>query len=233
MDFQALRRWWPLAAVAALLALAALAAAHSTPQLDRIPRAGATATATAEPPQLDQPEREVPDQHGAQTEQAIQVPEWIPNLLIAVFVCLVIAAGLVLIAGLVSSLRRRRESIAADTEPGERRPADSQVLAAVDAGLADLSDTDRDPRRAVIACWLRLEEAAEAAGMPRRIDDTSTDLVIRLLDRVASAEVLADFAAVYRAARYATAPVDERMRERALAALHRVRADLASQVISS
>jgi hypothetical protein len=230
MDLQSLRRWWPLAAIVALLALAALAAAHSTPQLERLPRAGATAT--AEPPQLDPTERPQADPGEVAAAEGIQVPEWIPTLLIAVFVCLVVAAGLVLVAGLVNALRRRRETVAADGAPVERRPTDSEVLAAVDAGLADLSDTDRDPRRAVIACWLRLEEAAEAAGMPRRIDDTSTDLVVRLLDRVASAEVLANFAEVYRTARYATAPVDERMRARALAALHRVRAELAGQAVA-
>ena len=55
------------------------------------------------------------------------------------------------------------------------------VVAALDAGLADLSDTDADPRRAVIACWVRLEQAAAAAGTPAQPGDSPTDLVARLL----------------------------------------------------
>ncbi len=53
------------------------------------------------------------------------------------------------------------------------------MLAAVDAGLADLDDGD--PRAAVIACWVRLEEAAAAAGTPREPGDTPGELVLRLL----------------------------------------------------
>ena len=36
MDLAALRRWWPLAAVIALLFLASLAATRSAPQLERV-----------------------------------------------------------------------------------------------------------------------------------------------------------------------------------------------------
>ena len=56
-----------------------------------------------------------------------------------------------------------------------------ELVAALDAGLEELSDADRDPRRAVIACWVRLEQAAAAAGTPRHPGDTPTDLVGRLL----------------------------------------------------
>ncbi len=101
------------------------------------------------------------------------------------------------------------------------------MVAALDAGLADLSDTDRDPRRAVIACWVRLEQAAATAGTPRRPDDTATDLVGRVLrEQRVDPEVLASFAQVYRVARYAGSAVDEHMRAQAQAALRRLRADL-------
>src|SRR4051794_13079515 len=40
---------------------------------------------------------------------------------------------------------------------GQQRGDEAEMLAAVDAGLAELSDSDGDPRRAVIACWVRLE----------------------------------------------------------------------------
>jgi hypothetical protein len=110
----------------------------------------------------------------------------------------------------------------------EARTADD-LVAALDAGLLDLSDTDRDPRRAVIACWVRLEQAAADAGTPRHPGDTPTDLVGRLLaEQRVDAGVLAAFAEVYREARYATHTVDDRMRGQARTALQRLRADLAA-----
>jgi hypothetical protein len=102
-----------------------------------------------------------------------------------------------------------------------------EVVAALDAGLDRLSDQDTDPRRAVIACWVRLEEAAAAAGTPRHAGDTSTDLVARLLDsHQVSRPVLDEFAAVYREARYATHVVDEQMRAAAVRSLGHLRAEL-------
>ncbi|GAB3945699.1 hypothetical protein GCM10027614_37920 [Micromonospora vulcania] len=110
------------------------------------------------------------------------------------------------------------------------------MVAALDAGLLELDDRDTDPRVAVIACWVRLEEAAATAGVPRRPGDTPTDLVTRLLrgdpeagvPAIVSADVLAEFAHVYREARYATHPVDERTRDQARAALRRLRGELAA-----
>jgi hypothetical protein len=120
--------------------------------------------------------------------------------------------------------RRRRPS-----GPAPRTAED--LVAALDAGLLELSDADLDPRRAVIACWVRLEQAAADAGTPRHPGDTPTDLVARLLtEQRVDASVLAAFAEVYREARYATHTVDDRMRAGARAALQRLRADLAAGV---
>jgi hypothetical protein len=107
--------------------------------------------------------------------------------------------------------------------------AGTGVAAAVDAGLADLDDADLDPRRAVIACWARLEQAAAAAGTPRHVGDSPTDLVTRLLaDHAVSEELLAGLADLYRQARYARHDVREDMRTRARAALRRLHAGLAA-----
>jgi hypothetical protein len=113
--------------------------------------------------------------------------------------------------------------------PQERHEED--VLAAVDAGLEELSDLDADPRRAVIACWVRLEAAAAAAGTPRERGDTPTDLVVRLLAaHSVSRPQLEAFAGVYLKARFATHPVGEDDRHTALDALRRLRAELAGAV---
>jgi Domain of unknown function (DUF4129) len=235
MDLSVVRRWWPLAAVVALLAVASLAAAHSTPQLDRIPDANRS---EATPPTPQEQPTTSPDATvtpGPGDADSALMPSWLSTLLGGLVLLLLAGFVLLMLVGLISMVFRRRY--------GERPlPADAaaepsvdaaEVVAAVDAGLVDLSDTDRDPRRAVIACWLRLEEAAQAAGVPRGVGDTSTDLVTRLLTGgadgsglVVSADVLAGFAEVYREARYATHTVDERMREQARAALVRLRAEL-------
>jgi hypothetical protein len=103
----------------------------------------------------------------------------------------------------------------------------AEVVAALDAGLQQLDESDGDPRRAVIVCWVRLEGAAATAGTKRLPGDTSTDLVMRLLvGHSLSAPVLTGFADVYRQARYASHEVDERMREQAKAALGRLREEL-------
>ena len=119
------------------------------------------------------------------------------------------------------TLRRAR----AGTDPKLGDP--ERLVAALDAGLDALSDDDRDPRRAVIACWVRLEEAAVAAGVPRYPTDTAGELVLRLLrDRRVSEPALAGLAEVYRLARYATHDVDEQMRTLARSALRRLRQEL-------
>ena len=126
-----------------------------------------------------------------------------------------------------NGLRTRERKLPEPTE-AKPAPAREEVLAAVDAGLSELDDSDADPRRAVIACWVRLEQAAAAAGTPRAPGDTSTDLVGRLLtEHQVSAPVLYPLADVYRLARYATHTVDATMRDQARSALGHLRAELA------
>ena len=99
---------------------------------------------------------------------------------------------------------------------------------ALDESLAGLDEADADPRRVVIACWVRLEEAAEAAGIAPAPGETTTELVGRLLaGSQVSAGVLDAFAAVYREARFATHTVDTTMRDQARAALTQLRDELA------
>ena len=233
MDLAALRRWWPLAAVLGLLFLTSLAATRSQPQLEQI---RPQATQAEEPPPLLPPEPlETPAGDagtGAAPEPAQGLPDWIDT---AALVVLGIA-GLVVIAVVAWAIvrdqtRRRagRRRLRAPAEPEPRTAED--LVAALDAGLEELSDADRDPRRAVIACWVRLEQAAAAAGTPRHPGDSPTDLVGRLLaEQRVDGEVLAALLEVYRQARYATHTVDDQMRVQARSALERLRADLGAGV---
>jgi len=224
MDFASLRRWWPLAAVLGLLFVIALAATRSEPQLDQI---RPESTATTRPPLLPSPREVQPSATQVVPEPAQGLPSWVGTLTLVVLG----AGALLMVAGLCWALirdyLRRRPARSGRHEPSRPQRTAEDLVAALDAGLEELSDTDRDPRRAVIACWVRLEDAAAAAGTPRHPGDSPTDYVGRLLaEQRVDAGVLAALLAVYREARYATHTVDDRMRRQARSALERLRADL-------
>ena len=230
MDLAALRRWWPFAAVLGLLFVAALSATRSAPQLDQIQT---DATPTTPPPLLPktQPSSDNLAHGGPAAAQGL--PDWVGT---AALVLLGVASLVVVVLVVWGILRdqakrrsRRGRRDAAASRHGARTA--EELVAALDAGLEELSDTDRDPRRAVIACWVRLEQAAAAAGTPRSPGDSPTDLVGRLLrEQRVDERALAALLAVYREARYATHTVDDQMRRQARSALERLRADLGAGV---
>jgi hypothetical protein len=232
LDLAALRRWWPLAAVLALLFVASLAATRSAPQLERFNPDAAPSEEAAAPLLPPSPEAVRPSQGAAKAGG--ELPDWTGTAaLIVVAVLAVLVLALVTWALLRQTMGRRgKRKGRRDPRRPEPNTADD-LVAALDAGLQELSDTDRDPRRAVIACWVRLEQAAAAAGTPRHAGDSPTDLVARLLaEQRLDARVLTPFAAVYRQARYATHTVDDQMRRQAVSALERLRADLGAGVPS-
>lgn len=210
-----------------LLGLAATAATFSTVDL-----------AEVDPPDLPPPPTRPPDPVAPDLVAPTQAPPpvdegglpWLGDALLVLLLGAVLAGLLLLARALLRRRGRRLPGLRALTgvragEPPEVEPA--PLVAALDAGLVELSDDDRDPRRAVIACWVRLEEVAAAAGVPRFESDTAADLVVRLLRAGEVSEpVLASFADVYRLARYATHTVDEQMRTRARTALARLREEL-------
>jgi Domain of unknown function (DUF4129) len=218
--------WWAPLAVAVLLVLVGGAAAVATPQLTRVPAPG---SGRARPALVETPPTAaVPSPSTSRSPQAARVsaPEWLSNVLIGLYL-----AGILVVVVIVVWLfaRGRMRSRPGRLDEPHAAPVSSaeEVVAAVDAGLSDLSDTDLDPRRAVIACWVRLEQVAAAAGTPRQVSDTPTDLVTRLLgDEHVDPAVLAAFADTYRRARFATHAVDEQMRGQARAALERIRSAL-------
>jgi len=84
-----------------------------------------------------------------------------------------------------------------------------------------------EPRNAIVACWLHLEESVADAGLPRRPAETSTEWMVRVLaawevDRVA----LTELGARYREARFSPHPVTEPQRQRAIELLDALHADL-------
>ncbi|MEU8237805.1 DUF4129 domain-containing protein [Actinoplanes missouriensis] len=228
MDLAALRRWWPLAAVVSLLFVIALAATRSAPQLDHV-TPDATPTTTAPPllPPRTEPAAEPSAPAEAVPEAARSLPGWAGDAALVVLGFVVVCMVVLLSWALVHDYLKRRGRRSGRLGPRRQPRTAEDLVAALDAGLEELSDTDRDPRRAVIACWVRLEDAAAAAGTPRHPGDSPTDLVGRLLaEQRVDAQVLAALLEVYREARYATHTVDDQMRQQARSALERLRADL-------
>jgi hypothetical protein len=227
------RRWLPLLAVAALLAAAFVASALAEPQFNArpLPPAGGSpagdvsGSATVSEPPLATVEPQ-------QRESPFVVPAWVETVLgvLCVLVVLLIVGALVFVA-IRDSIQARGRPI--DTDQGAPKPVShaAEVAAALDAGLDQLAQTGSDPRSVVISCWVRLEDAAAAAGTPRRPSDAPYELVLRLLEsHQISRPVLDRLAAVYRAARYSFGPVDESMRADAVSALQHLRAELESRV---
>ena len=224
----AVRRWWPLLAVGGLLAVAAVAAALSSPQVTDVPIPLPTRSIDTLPTGNTLP-TQGPAEGSGDSQDPARLPIWLMNVALGLCAAAVVAIIVVVVWILVrDTMSVRRGSLPVDgTGAGGLRPNPDDVVAALDAGLSDLSDADLDPRRAVIACWIRLEQAAAAAGTPRHTGDTSTDHVLRLLraHRV-DRQILDRFAEIYREARYATHPIDEHMRGQARSALHRLRQEL-------
>ncbi|GAA2621295.1 hypothetical protein Adu01nite_54190 [Paractinoplanes durhamensis] len=214
-----------MAAVLVLLFITGLAATRSAPQLDQI-QPDATPTT---PPLLPTTEPSISRGPQPPPEAAKGLPDWVGTVaLVLLGVVAIVVLALVLWAVLRDAAKRRARKGKRHGKQGRDGASTAEELvAALDAGLEELSDTDRDPRRAVIACWVRLEQAAAAAGTPRNPGDSPTDLVGRLLrEQQVDAQVLAALLEVYREARYATHTVDDTMRRQARSALERLRADL-------
>jgi uncharacterized protein with FMN-binding domain len=221
------------AAVAVLLALAVLAAgtagpAPRDPGQPLVPVVPA-ATGTPSPAPADD-DAQTDTEAARSTQLQVEVP--VQDLVVVAV--LVVGA---LVALLLRRRRPRREETPAVARAGLRagpaagadaRPLLDRALAAAEHELAP--GAHREPRDAVIACWLRLEEGAAAAGVRRRPAQTPTEfttaLIGGLLPGAAEHAALDELRALYSRARFGSAPLDADAPARAAAALGAVRAGL-------
>jgi Domain of unknown function (DUF4129) len=138
---------------------------------------------------------------------------------IALTVLLALILALV-IAGIVFLLARLKGEVAPDT------PADPLEVV-LEAGIDDLRRIS-DPRRAVIACYARMERLMSSSGIPRLPSDTPTEFLARVLERRSvSPESVSRLTALFERAKFSPHRVDEQMRADALAALEQVRDEMA------
>jgi hypothetical protein len=139
---------------------------------------------------------------------------------LAVFVALVVVAALIGKAVLqrARGVDRRRRPPSFPAHPAAPSP---DLAEAVEEGLVTLEVGAVDD--AVIACWVRLEEAAAAGGVDRLPWETATELTVRLLDRFDVPQPAVDrLLDLYRTARYSRHRLGEDDRADAIASLQAI-----------
>ena len=119
-----------------------------------------------------------------------------------------------LLAVVVLAIRvNRRRRRAAPPESAREAP-DRALLTDRRAARQARMVREGSPREAIIATWLDLERLVATAGVPRRPSETSSELVVRVLDdREVPAAALTDLAALFREARFSTHELTEALRD--------------------
>lgn len=140
-----------------------------------------------------------------------------------------IALALLLTVVVLAIRVNRRRRRAAPPESAREAP-DRALLTDRRAARQARMVREGSPREAIIATWLDLERLVAAAGVPRRPSETSSELVVRVLDdREVPAAALTDLAALFREARFSTHELTEALRERAAGDLDAVHAALGAR----
>lgn len=134
-----------------------------------------------------------------------------------VLVCIVVGLAL----GLVAAVLFRAKKPAAVI--GTRHEA---AIAILEEGL-DALLAERDPRKAVIAAYVAMERAMARKGWARRPHEAPTEYLARVLGVApARAQDLDGLVDIYEFARFSEHPVTPAMRDIAVDAVGRLRADL-------
>lgn len=140
---------------------------------------------------------------------------------------------LTLIFGLLHVLRRLLER---DRREGAGPPRDreEELAALLDASGEEVryrALTQGDPRNAVVACWVALEDAVHRSGLEQDPAMTASELTSTVLARwEVDPRAIRDLSAAYREARFSRHPITEDQRRAAVDALERIHRDLRRKV---
>lgn len=215
-------------AVVAIGLVLALWSAASGPSLDWSPSSGDSGAPAAEPAQ----ETSEPDQ--CVGDECAPKPREPSNAVGVVIMVLLVLLGVVLLAAVVALLRikgiglfaRRRGPFG---QPGEPLP-DVAARVRADAEAQYEALRTGSPRNAIVACWVRLEDAVTSAGMTVRGAETSAELTGRVLAKYGVDDAaITRLAALYREARFSRHELTEQMRAEAIGTLERIHASLESR----
>ena len=155
-------------------------------------------------------------------KQAKPVPQhqprfrWLPALVVGSLVL-----GLAISIG-ATALRRRREGGAWDEE--------AALAAALDKVLADTLDdlrAERNPRRAVICAYARMEKTLAAYGVARDQSEAPLEYLARVLESLTvSAYSVRRLTQLFQRAKFSPHEIDSGMKDDAIEALAGLRAEL-------
>lgn len=119
---------------------------------------------------------------------------------------------------------RGRRSLEPQTDATPR-----EALADVLASTLDDLRAERDPRRAVIGAYARMERSLAAAGLPRGTSEAPEEYLERVLDEVAvSPRVAGRLTALFARARFSRHDVDPEMKDEAIDTLVELQDELAA-----
>ncbi len=155
-----------------------------------------------------------PKQHPGGPPQA-RSPEfrWIPAATVGAFILAGVAVYVV--------SRRRRSSDDTDDEA-----VAEALAAALDDALADLR-AERDPRRAIIAAYARMERLLAVYGAPRRASEAPFEYLSRvLIDLHVGATPVFELTALFERAKFSHHEIEPEMKDEAIDALAAVRDEL-------
>lgn len=220
------REGWLAAAALAGFVLAALAARAAPGQPGSVAVPARPSGSRPPKPSVPAPSegpRRVPPSGSDHFRLPWTLIEWV---LLAVLLLALAGIAVVLWPRWTRRLRSGRRLRA--TRPVEPAPDDliRQVSATVRSTASQVTGGGQ-VRDAVILCWHRLEQTAEAAGLRRSPADTSSDLAGRLLASMpVSREPLDRLAALYREARFSSHPIPAESVAQARADLVQVRSEL-------
>ncbi|WP_183098516.1 DUF4129 domain-containing protein [Nocardioides pelophilus] len=162
---------------------------------------------------------------------------WVPplDLLLLVPTALVFGVALLVVARLRLVRRRRqltgRMGVRSSPVPDPGRPSEDE-----ESGLPEfLGEVARaigrgTPRNAIVAAWVRLEQAVEGDHFPHRPEETPSELVERALASYHLDDAsIRRLAALYREARFSRHPLTEQHRAEAAACLEGLLASLGAR----
>lgn len=155
---------------------------------------------------------------GARGAEQHKKPEfqWLPALIVGSLIFGVAGAGAIMIV-----LKRQR---------GAAWDREAELMHALDEVLEDTLDdlrAERDPRKAVIGAYARMEKLFAAHQVPREEAETPQQYVGRVLDRLqVSSFAVRRLTSLYERARFSPHTVDSSMKDDAITALEGLRAEL-------
>lgn len=155
-------------------------------------------------------------------EEATDLNQRLVDLIQLGIILTVLYGMLVLLRGLFDRGRERETDLPS--------PQEDELVALLEASSDEVryrALTEGDPRNAVVACWVALEEAVHRSGLREDRSRTAAELTSSVLSHwEVDAEAITTLSEAYREARFSRHEVTEAQRAAAVDALETIHGDL-------